>query len=282
MNANLRKMAVALLALGSIAFVSCSDDDDNNPELPNNVPSGVTPKPNEVFTAGLPTSYDGATVGTNSQGLVNSIRDTKDNVTVEFQYGGISRSEMYDAKMTVNSPTDSYSIYMNFNASGYVKYAVQYYGDGKMDVWYFEYDNDGHMVKMARSEGDETTLLTYRDGDIVKVVETDLEGGRDQSDISYTDGTVKTPIDNKGCVMLFDDTFDVDLDEMSYAYVAGLLGKATRHLPVRCQEYPEEGDDVEYSTFAWAFDANGLPVSMTETEHYATWSKPMLPVTFGW
>lgn len=279
---NLRNFSIALLALGAISFVSCSDDDKNNPELPNNVPSGVMPKPNDVFTAGVPTSYNGATITTNSQGLVSSIRNNTTNVMVEFQYGNISRAETYDAKMTVNAPYETYSVYMNFNHLGYVKYAVEYDDDNDMDVWYFEYDNDGHMVKMARSEGDETTLLSYENGDVVKVSESDLDGDRSQSDISYTDATVTSPIENKGGIMLFDDTFDVDLDEMSYAYYAGLLGKATRHLPVRCQEIPEPGDAVEYSTFTWSFNANGLPVSMVETEYHGTWSNAMRPVTFGW
>ena len=40
-------------------------------------------------------------------------------------------------------------------------------------------------------------------------------------DINYTTGEITVPIENKGCLMLFDTTFDIDMDEMRYAYYAG-------------------------------------------------------------
>ena len=50
--------------------------------------------------------------------------------------------------------------------------------------------------------------------------------------IDYTTDNITAPIENKGCLMLFDEILDVDMDEMIYAYYGGMLGKATKHLPL--------------------------------------------------
>lgn len=68
-------------------------------------------------------------------------------------------------------------------------------------------------------------------------------------------------IANKGCIMLFDDMFQIDMDEMSVAYYAGLLGKAVKNLPVGYEEKSiEGGDEYTYSeVFHWTLNSNGLP-----------------------
>ena len=75
-------------------------------------------------------------------------------------------------------------------------------------------------------------------------------------DINYTTGEITVPIENKGCLMLFDTTFGIDMDEMRYAYYAGLLGKATNHLPL---SNSEDGDE---DFFDWTLNANGFPTSL--------------------
>ena len=42
--------------------------------------------------------------------------------------------------------------------------------------------------------------------------------------------------------MLFDEILDVDMDEMIYAYYGGMLGKATKHLPL-VGHYTYNGED---------------------------------------
>ena len=34
--------------------------------------------------------------------------------------------------------------------------------------------------------------------------------------IDYTTGEIATPIDNKGCLIMFDELLDVDMDEISF------------------------------------------------------------------
>jgi len=59
--------------------------------------------------------------------------------------------------------------------------------------------------------------------------------------------------------MLFDATLGIDMDEMKYAYYAGLLGKATKNLPK--SNVDEEG---ETTTFTWTLNDSGLPTKMTD------------------
>ena len=114
-----------------------------------------------------------------------------------------------------------------------------------MVMWNFA--TEGHLVVMKRSESDgEITNITYKDGDVVKtstryVASGDLNGDGiiDSNDeweysaaIDYTTDNITAPIENKGCLMLFDEILDVDMDEMIYAYYGGMLGKATKHLPL--------------------------------------------------
>ena len=56
--------------------------------------------------------------------------------------------------------------------------------------------------------------------------------------------------------MLFDETLHIDLDQIGIAYYAGLLGKATKNLPVGY--YDPEYDD-SYS-FSWGINENGFPI----------------------
>ena len=94
--------------------------------------------------------------------------------------------------------------------------------------------------------------------------------------IYYTTDEITTPIENKGCLMMFDSVLDVDMDEMIYAYYAGMLGTATKHLPVK-RHYvsgydSETGEAVDYDDlyFEWEWDSNGYPTKL-RIEHNEYW-----------
>ena len=72
-------------------------------------------------------------------------------------------------------------------------------------------------------------------------------------------------IENKGCIMFFDGTFGIDMDEMEYAYYAGLLGKATKNLPVRLVD-----DEGRITDFFWTLNSAGYPISFkVDNETYS-------------
>lgn len=75
---------VAMSIACSVFFVSCSDDDSNGPGSGGVNPSGV-------FNAGIPRQVGSMSVTTNEQGLVTSMADPEDGVSITFAYPRQSR-----------------------------------------------------------------------------------------------------------------------------------------------------------------------------------------------
>lgn len=168
---------------------------------------------------------------------------------------------------------------LQLNSNGYVEYcnSIDHAGtsDASEFTWEMKYDADGHLIEMRRSEGSgELTKITYKDGDAVKTSTSYMGGGdmngdgvldgndewEDGAIIDYTTGEIATPIDNKGCLMMFDELLDVDMDEMIYAYYGGMLGKATKHLPLAMRD--ADDTSVELSNYKWALNSDGYPTQL--------------------
>ena len=60
---------------------------------------------------------------------------------------------------------------------------------------------------------------------------------------------------NKGCLIFFETGLGVDLGNLQNAYYAGMLGKATKHLPIYNMD-----KDNEKATFEWIFNKDGFPI----------------------
>ena len=146
-----------------------------------------------------------------------------------------------------------------------------------------EYDTEGHLIEMRCSESDgELTKITYKDGNVVATSTQsfldydgeDINGDGKidnnyiwpDTEIYYTTDEITTPIENKGCLMLFDELLDVDMDEMIYAYYGGmLLGTATKHLPLRMHApYAHDSQGFYFSDydFKWTLNSNGYPTEL--------------------
>ncbi|MCM1066754.1 MAG: DUF4595 domain-containing protein [Muribaculaceae bacterium] len=264
----------SLLIAGTLmlGLCSCSDSDDDK----DNNGTDRLPKPEQVFTEGIPSEVAGLNITTNADGLVSEIKE-KDNGRVEttttFEYGSFTpgRATEYQVKMTVIDHDDDESdiFYIALNPAGYASDVLEICSDGDEERWSFAYDTPGHLVRMFRSEGNnEVTVITYTGGDITSVKQygdDDKEGWT--AEISY--GT--TPIANKGGIMMYDETLHIDMDEFAPAFYAGLLGKATANLPVRSR-YLDQKEDGEYESYEWELNADGLPVKLTVYEH-EPWSE---------
>lgn len=266
---NLKFITLAACAAMTMSLASCSDDDNNGPDVPDVVVPGTTTE--EVFPEGVPSNVDGMEITTNDKGQVTSIKDG--NETVSFKYGTFSRATNFDVLMEIRDaeyPNDDIDIYLQLNDKGFVKYALEVYTGGGYsdDEWWFEYNADGQLNYLKRTEGDnEESRITYVNGDATSVsVTSDDHKTPSVREISYTSDLVTTPIANKGGIMLFDSTLSVDMDEMEVAYFAGLLGKGTKNLPVKLLYLSDNG----YRTFAWTLNTAGLPVKMVETEDYGS------------
>lgn len=241
MTKTLRLIGMALMTvLMSVGFAACSSDDDNEESGGSNSGDGKVNISN-VFTGGLPKSIDGMNMACNSDGTLASITD--EDIKVLFEYGSGTRAVADDVvRMTVKAKEDGdticYVIDMTLNASGFVKSCTETWTEedgNNTETWEFGYNSDGQLNYMKRSEGNEVTNLTYQSGNIVKTTVASEEGDyKSEYSISYS------TTENKGCIMLFDATLGIDMDEMEYAYYAGLLGKATKNLPSSVTEKDEE------------------------------------------
>lgn len=274
---NCKVLAIMCCAMG-LCLTSCGDDNDEPAAGPINlapVPGGsVSVNPSDVFTAGIPAKVGDVSVVCGSDGLVQSLTDG--DVTVTFSYPGVSRADSYDVVMNVNDggATGADVFSMLLNEAGFVRYCHQLKGDGTVDEWWFDYNASGQLVKMKRTEGDnEVTDIVYDGGDIVKVT---MRSDDPDDGGAHLIGYGAAPINNKGCLMLFDETFGIDMDEMEYAYFAGLLGKATRNLPTERTE-----DDGDRSTYEWALNGAGLPIKLVSTDLRDGYTEEQT-LTFEW
>ncbi len=261
----MKKMIMKTFLLGivlgtTMTFTACGNDNDENTDTT----TGGVANPQQVFTGGLPKSFSGMAIQTNAKGQVLSIKSDTESVTFQYKDETTRATNTPDIVMTVADSYETLVCNLYLNKEGFISHCDEVEkrrNDAQNETWDFNYDSDGHLVKMIRTEGHETTIIKYQDGNIVEVTETTTEDPNDIElrKIYYTSSTISTPLLNKGCVMLFDATFGVDMDEMKYAYYAGLLGKATKHLPLQCVEKDEKYENNYY--FTWTLNAAGLPVS---------------------
>lgn len=252
----LKFLATGLACMTLLAgFSSCSDDDDS---------AGDTIDTGAVFTGGWPKSAPGiSSITRNAEGLVAAMETDGGDVTFEYHNIKTRADGGAYVEMTVTYSEDDYYVArMKLGGNGFVTSAevTQHddYGTTN-ETWNLGYNSNGQLNYMRHrsDDEDEETRATYSGGNITRVVETDNEGDGGYSyDILYTNDDVATPIENKGNVMLFDETLHIDLDQIGIAYYAGLLGKATKNLPVGY--YDPEYDD-SYS-FSWGINENGFPI----------------------
>lgn len=263
-NITMAFLAATVLS-AAMTFSSCSNE--NNDNNGNDTPTTVV-NPKTVFTGGLPKSVAGATILMNDKGQVISIKDGKDLVTFQYNVArtrsGVSTPNVI---MTIGQGKKKQVCNLFLNKDGFVKHCdeTEYNPDGEeYQTWDFTYNNDGQLLtKLCSEDGNEKTIIKYQGGNIVEV--SDVHGEEAEWKVYYTSQTVSTPIENKGCIMLFDDTFGIGMGEMQFAYYAGLLGKATKNLPVALEEV-----GAPKMLFSWTLNSAGYPISFKD--HYDTYS----------
>ncbi len=277
-----------------LGFIACDDNDEND----DSVNTSIVVNPAKVFTGGLPKSVSGMFISQNKDGLVTSITtDEGEKAVFEYFPGTRAEASINSARITVTDEDgDITELNLQLNSDGYVEFcnSIDHAGtpDANEFTWKMKYDADSHLIEMRRSEGGgEITNITYKDGDVIKTstrytTDSDINGDgvidsndewKYQATIDYVTTGVTVPIKNKGCLMMFDELLDVDMDEMIYAYYGGMLGKATKHLPLAGHyTYDNSGNTTEQN-FSWTLNDNGYPTELLigseeENERY----------TFAW
>ena len=255
------------IALGAaIALTACSKNSDG--------PDGgedkgkVEVNPTKVFVNGMPKIVDGSVFTRDFKGRLSSIYNREENVLIAFAYTSsiLGTKDVPNVVMTVTDG-DERTVYNLFlNKDGFVKYCdeIDYEKKGntpKTTTWNFEYNSDGQLIKAVQSKDGVKTSSTiaYNDGDAVETVTMSEKDGKetDHYRIYYTSKKVTSPIENRGCIMSFDIALGLDLDHLQIAYYAGMLGKATKHLPIYNMD-----KDNDKTTFDWTFNDNGFPTKI--------------------
>ena len=255
------------IALGAaIALTACSKNSDG--------PDGgedkgkVEVNPTKVFVNGMPKIVDGSVFTRDFKGRLSSIYNREENVLIAFAYTSsiLGTKDVPNVVMTVTD-ADERTVYNLFlNKDGFVKYCdeIDYEEKGnnpKTTTWNFEYNSDGQLIKAVQSKDGVKTSSTiaYNDGDAVETVTMSEKDGKetDHYRIYYTSKKVTLPIENRGCIMSFDVALGLDLDHLHGAYYAGMLGKATKHLPIYNMD-----KDNDKTTLDWTFNDNGFPTKI--------------------
>ena len=272
---NKQNVIVIIVALLScVGMVSCGDDDTFIVGKPSNIFSNVSPK----IVGKYSIYYD-------EQGRVSMVTERGEYTFRKafFDYSPADRDCDVRIDITEENYGEMISLHVSLNKNGYAEY-VSEIEDNRIDQdWKFEYNSNGQLIKMVRSEGgSETTTVTYQEGDITNVErKSKFSDSGTSSTIEY--GTEK--IENKGGVMLFDEMLCIDMDEMGLAYFAGLLGKPTSHLPQsnKSIDYSSGGYKITtYKSFSWSLDANRLPVSVLIEEKYDNTTPYTKNYSFDW
>ena len=238
-----KTITIALLTAAVIGatsfFSSCSNKNDDD-WIIDGLPDPVTIDLSKVFTNGTPKEVDSMTIQTNEKGLVTSI-ETKDEM-VSFKYNNTKTRAIVVPnvfmKVERNGKATLYKMYLNNN--GFVRRCViEQKENTKEDTWRFTYNDNEQLINIIHSADNYKELtLTYKDSNISEIetktiVSQTTTRKKDTCKVAYTSDTTPAPIVNKGNIMLFNTTFGIDIGAMKYAYYAGLLGKATKNLPVQ-------------------------------------------------
>ena len=267
-----KTITIALLTAAVIGatFVlsSCSNKNDDDLII-DGWPDPVTIDLSKVFTNGMPKEVDSMTIQTDDRGLVTGIQ-TKDE-TVSFKYDNTKTRAIVIPnvfmKVERNGKATVYIMYLNNN--GFVRGCmIEQKENTKEDTWRFTYNDNDQLINIIHSADDyKKFTLTYKDGNISEIeTKTILSPAttkqKDTCKVAYTSTATPTPIVNKGNIMLFNTTFGIDIGAMKYAYYAGLLGKATKNLPL--QLIDKNGNK---NNFTWTVNSNGFPTAMTSGSH---------------
>ena len=261
------QLAVAVIG-ATFVLSSCSNKKDDDWIIEHR-PDPVTIDLSKVFTNGMPKEVDSMTIQTDDRGLVTGIK-TKDE-TVSFKYNNTKTRAIVIPnvfmKVELNGEATVYIMYLNNN--GFVRGCMKEQKENtKEDTWYFAYNDNDQLTNITHSADiNKIFTLTYKDGNISEIeTKTILSPAttkqKDTCKVAYTSTATPTPIVNKGNIMLFNTTFGIDMGAIKYAYYAGLLGKATKNLPV--QLIDKNGNK---SNFTWIVKSNGFPTAMTSGSH---------------
>lgn len=254
-----------------VGFASCGDDDDNNADKAG---TGT------VFPAGtkkVATINDGYETSTfnYADGKLVSVKIGKSEECT-FTYSGSK------VTMVCKSSSDKTVYTMNIGSDGFITGGTGVYTEVYEGKTYEEKSNfsfsysNGYLTGMdmdgSDSDGDKSSdsyRFTWKDGNLVKTVskwKSTEEGKTEEGEETYT-ATYGSDL-NVANISFFDEV--ADLDELEYAYYAGLLGKSTKNLLKTVVNQYESYSDTY--NFSYTFNDDKYPVKVIIDGHVNTYT----------
>lgn len=253
-------LSIFVMAVVCVGFASCGDDDEDvNPGGGSGgSDSGVEGKfqgPKRVFGNNLLKSYGTSSSLTeltyNSDDFVTKIKRGK----TEYEVSYSDNQVIVTRQMSTYSRQYIFTIGSNGFAESYTSSKVG--GGGNRDVVKFEYDSEGHLIKITATEDDDRPwigTLIWENGNIVKLYDND-SGRRTYYTYTSINNNVGLLYIEPGMGGDFGDFFDEDF------YYIGLLGKGSKNL---VKSYNRE--ESRSGEFTWTLDDAGRPIKCVRTE----------------
>lgn len=197
----------------------------------------------EVSTSSLTDKYSFYYTNDSIDRIVHKEDYYDDGITYRFNYLNDSTIKVIgtisDEKVVCN---------LKLNDDGYIKKCLHSYSGPEgsySQTFEFEYDDDGRMTYMKRSEGNEVWRLVYNNSNAISV---SCNGNKTNS-ISY--GNLECPEN----WIWYEWMMGLDIDEMDIFGLIGMLGKSSKNLPT-----VNKGLGEEYSLhYNWSMDGYGYP-----------------------
>lgn len=256
MNKNSWKYLVPCLAMAlcSVAFTSCSDDDE-----------GAAPKgPVATYNGKLPTQVGSYNFYYDDNGRCYNISSSYDYDVVNIDY----------KKLIISTDDEEDYMHVVFNNKGYITkiYGSWNYSDGSgyergSGTVTFKYDGDGHLTAQTGTSkesysydgekssytGSGKVTCTWKGGDFVsaRYEYTETEDGKTDTETEEYKVTYDNTLNNKTgqFPMAFTDIFG---DDQYLLALVGMFGKGPAHLPELIECKTIYGDDGSYNEQTYA------------------------------
>lgn len=252
------KFFASLLAFAlCIGFTSCGDDEGDGKNGENAGTDNVFPADTKKLSS-IEDEYNSKVTFTYDGNKLVTVKDGSEQ-TITFTYSG----NTVVMKSVYRNETETYTL--NIGSNGFINDGtIEYVGeDGSKDrgALTCKYNGDYLIeIEMSDNESSDNYKITWTDGNITKVVNRYEEVNYPVEPSTYT--SKYTTEANVAGLSFFEEA-GVDMDELEYAYYAGLLGKSTKNL-LKSQD---DGDGYVYS-YSYEFNADKYPTKITDSYSY--------------
>lgn len=249
-----------------IGFTSCGDDEGNNGE--NAGTGNVFPEGTKRL-ATMSNNGETTTFTYDGNKLISVKRGNDTNITFDYSGDNVVMTSIYTytSNNKIQEEKDIYTL--KIDANGFATSGIEEFvdSDGTEKAYFtFKYDGD-HLVAIETtgSFGYDNYKLTWTDGNITKVVN-DYKEDSEPVETGTTLSSYATELNTAG--LPFFELVGVDLDDLEYAYYAGLLGKSTKNLLKSTDEEALDPEKGEKCTYVYELNADKYPTKITQSYSY--------------